>query len=242
MAGDKKNKKIVLSTISWITSALLLAVVILIISGFQVPLFFGAFLISLLRILIAYAIAVLLGMIVAFLFWKIQFLKKFFVPILEGMQSFPALLLLPLAAIWFGFNNFAIIFFLVFLIIWPIIFSAYSSLESMPRDWQEAAKVFGATGIKKILYLILPTMFPGIITGSVIGWGSGWNAIVAAEILTAADIAIRPGIGAGLWELAKSGRPTWVLLSGVAVFLIIIIIFNKFIWKPLLNKAELFTD
>lgn len=154
MVSGKKNKKIVLSTISWITSALLLAVVILVVSGFQVPLFFGAFLISLLRILIAYAIAVLLGMAIAFLFWKIQFLKKFFVPILEGMQSFPALLLLPLAAMWFGFNNFAIIFFLVFLIIWPIIFSAYSSLESTPRDWQEAAKVFGATGIKKMFYLI----------------------------------------------------------------------------------------
>jgi len=242
MVVTSSKKKIILPIISWITSALLLAMVILIIAGFQVPLFFGAFFVSLLRILVAYIVAVLLGIIVAFLFWKIQFLKKFFVPILEGMQSFPALLLLPLAAMWFGFNNFAIIFFLVFLIIWPIIFSAYSSLESMPRDWQEAAKVFGATGIKKILYLILPTMFPGIITGSVIGWGLGWNAIVAAEILTAADISIRPGIGAGLWDLAKSGRSVWVLLSSIVVFLIIIIIFNKFIWRPLLNKAELFTD
>jgi len=236
------RKKIKLAAVSWITSVLLLAVIILIISGFQVPLFFGAFLVSLLRILVAYVVAVMLGVVVAFLFWKIQFLKKFFVPILEGMQSFPALLLLPLAAMWFGFNNFAIIFFLVFLIIWPIIFSAYTALESMPRDWQEAAKVFGATGIKKIIYLILPTMFPGIVTGSVIGWGSGWNAIVAAEILTAADISIRPGIGTGLWELAKSDKPAWVLLSGIAVFLIIIITFNKFIWRPLLNKAELFTD
>ena len=133
------RKKIKLAAVSWITSVLLLAVIILIISGFQVPLFFGAFLVSLLRILVAYVVAVMLGVVVAFLFWKIQFLKKFFVPILEGMQSFPALLLLPLAAMWFGFNNFAIIFFLVFLIIWPIIFSAYTALESMPRDWQEAA-------------------------------------------------------------------------------------------------------
>jgi ABC-type nitrate/sulfonate/bicarbonate transport system permease component len=241
MATNVK-KKITLSFISWITSALLLVVIILVSAGFQVPLFFGAFFVSLLRILAAYIVATLIGAIVAFLFWKIKFLKKFFVPILEGMQSFPALLLLPLAAIWFGFNNFAIIFFLVFLIIWPIIFSTFTSLESMPRDWQEAAKVFGATGIKKILYLILPTMFPGIITGSVIGWGSGWNAIVAAEILTAADKTIQPGIGAGLWGLAKSGSPIWVLLSGIMAFLIIIIIFNKFIWRPLLDKAELFTE
>ena len=60
--ADKKTKKSVIRhAFSWITGALFLIVVILVIGGFQVPLFFMAFLVSLLRILVAYVAAVLLG-------------------------------------------------------------------------------------------------------------------------------------------------------------------------------------
>jgi len=78
----------------------------------------------------------------------------------------------------------------------------------------------------------MPMAFPGLVTGSIVGLGDGWETIVGAEI-----IGISPGIGSFL--NAASVRGDFTLLAyGIIAFLLFIFIINKIIWLPLLKKSH----
>jgi len=157
---------------------------------------------------------------------------NFFLPVLDVLQSFPSFALLPILTIWFGIGNPAAIFFLVVTMIWPILFSTLSSIRTARADLKEAAEVFGARGIKKFLYFTIPVSFPGLIVGSVVGLGEGWEAIVGAEI-----IGVTPGIG-GFLNAASVKGDIPVLAFGILALLIFLFSLNKIVWLPLLKRSH----
>lgn len=186
---------------------------------------------STMRVFIAYFITLPLALIIVILITRKTKIEDFFVPVLDVSQSLPAFAFLPVMIVVLGRGTLAISLFLVIEMIWPIIFTTLSAIKTTRQDLSEAATVFQAKGFKRLWHFTLPSIFPSIVTGSIIGWGEAWETIVGAEL-----IAGKNGIGAFIGKLNDSGN---TFLFGVAVIILMLFLFilNRLIWLPLLKKS-----
>lgn len=186
--------------------------------------------ISITRLVVAYFIAVFLGWICAVSFFRGK-RAIIALPIFDVLQSFPTFAALPLASYFLGVSNTTVIIFLVVTIIWPIFFSIISSLKLLQRDWEEAVEISGLSGWNYISRFLWPASITGLITGSIIGLGEGWEALVATEII----VGIKSGLGSFFDQFSKNA---WVTAFGILGLLLIIFSINKLVWIPLLEMSH----
>ncbi len=186
--------------------------------------------VSLWRIAIAYLISAFLGWACAVLFYRGK-RATVALPVFDLLQSFPTYAALPIATLYWGPSNLTVIFFLVLAIIWPIFFSVVSSLKLIRRDWEEAVEISGLRGIDYLRYFVWPVSKPGLITGSIIGLGDGWEALVATEII----IGVKSGLGNFFQAFNQN---ITITALGILGFLLIIFSINKLFWLPLLEMSH----
>lgn len=182
------------------------------------------------RLLAAYLIAVVLAWVCAVSFYRGK-RADVALPVFDVLQSFPTTAALPIATFFWGASNGTVIFFLAITVIWPIIFSMISSLKLIKHDWEEAAEIMNLKGWDYIKYFIWPASIPGLITGSIIGLGEGWESLVATEII----LSIKSGLGDFFQIYAHN--PT-VTVFGILGFLLFIFSLGKVIWLPLLEWSH----
>ncbi len=187
-------------------------------------------LVSCWRLLIAYAIAVLFGWLMAVCFYRGR-RAVVALPLFDVLQSFPTFAALPTAVYFWGQTNFTTIVFLVLTVVWPIFFSVLSSMKLIKHDWEEAAEISGLRGWDYFRLFLLPLSIPGLITGSIVGLGEGWEALVATEII----VSMKTGLGQFFQNNAEN---TAVTAFGILGFLILIFVINKLLWIPLLDWSH----
>ena len=124
-----------------------------------------------------------------------------------------------------------IILFAVSSIVWPILFAVLTAIKSAHADLNDAATVYGATGLRRIPYYLAPLSFPAILTGSVVGIAIGWEAVIGAEIISQLN-----GFGAFIAHAGASGISP-VTIAGTLSILLIVFVINRLIWAPLLSES-----
>ncbi len=194
--------------------------------------FYRFFLSSLFSVAVAYIIAAFLALLLALGATKNKWLENILLPVLDVAQSFPTFALIPVLLAIFGTSRWVVIVFLVVTIIWPIVFTLITALKGEREDLGQAATIYNAHGLKRLWYFRLPSVFPAFISGSIIGWGEAWEALIGAEI-----IAKVLGVGSYLGKLGETGS-VWQLVLGIAMYLFLIFILNQIIWLPLLNFSS----
>jgi NitT/TauT family transport system permease protein len=134
------------------------------------------------------------------------------------------------------------VFILFMAMLWNLVFSMIGGLKTIPIDIKEAAQVFRATGFNKLRYVTLPAIFPFIVTGSLLAWGSSWTIIIVAEVLhtyipnsSASNDLF--GLGSLLVNAAYQGNNI-IFLVALAAMIATISLMNFFIWQKLLHVAE----
>ena len=182
------------------------------------------------RMVIAYLIAAILGWVFAISFFRGR-RASVALPIFDVLQSFPTYAALPLAVAFLGESDTTVIIFLTLAIIWPIFFSIISSLKLVRHDWEEMVEVMNIGRIDYLRYYLIPMSMHGLITGSIIGLGDGWEALVATEII----VGIKNGLG-GFFN--RYSTNVAVTIFGITGFLFIIFSINKLIWSPLLEWSH----
>lgn len=212
-----------------ITSILILLIFILGFTEVDTRLFFGGFLESLIRVTIAYVFALIIALTTALLVTSNATVESIMIPVLDALQSFPAFALFPLLIVWFGKGSLDVVLILVIEMLWPILFTVLSAKKQIRGDLIDAANIFGAKGKKYLNFVLLPLLFPSIITGSIVSWGEAWETIIAAEIIVGV-----PGVGTYLTQ-AGNANNTSVLVIGIIILLAILFILNKYFWLTLLN-------
>lgn len=183
------------------------------------------------RLFISYGISVVLAMVFA-LFLTTGKVGNFFLPLFDVMQSFPTFAMLPLVVRVFGAGNTTVIIFLVVTIIWPLLFAIISAQKLVKEGWNEAAEIYNARGWRRLVYYVLPLSFPGLVTGSIVGLGEGWEALVGAEIIVGLQ-----GHGLGSFFSLNSGSSS-IVLFGVFALLLCIFVMNRLLWLPLLDRSH----
>ncbi|MBI5405693.1 ABC transporter permease subunit [Candidatus Kaiserbacteria bacterium] len=182
------------------------------------------------RLLVAYGIALLLGVSIALLVgWSP--LADLFFPLFDILQNIPSFALFPFFIYFFGSTDWMIILFAVSSIIWPILFAVLTAIKSAHKDLSDAATIFGARGVKRVYRYLAPLSFPAMLTGSVVGIAIGWEAVIGSEIIS--NIS---GFGTFIKGVDISGvSPS--AIAGALGILVIVFVINRLVWAPLLTES-----
>lgn len=183
------------------------------------------------RLILAYIIALLLGVTIALLVGWSPFIDILF-PVFDIFQNLPSFALIPFFIYVFGFTDQMIILFAVSSILWPILFSVLTAIKGAHRDLSDAATIFGARGFRFIRYYLAPLSLPAILTGSIVGIAIGWEAVIGAEIIV--NIV---GFGSFIKDVSVTGI-NQVAVAGLLVILLIVFSINRLVWAPLLEQSS----
>src|SRR2546425_13354695 len=125
--------------------------------------------------------------------------------------------------------------------VWNIAFSFYSSLKTIPRELDEAVRVYGFGRWQRFFELELPFGAIGLVWNSMMSVAGGWFFLMACEMFVLGSRDFRlPGLGSYLQTAANAGdlaHVFWGLLALVAV----IVLLDALVWRPLLAWSERFT-
>lgn len=170
---------------------------------------------SLSRILIGFSIATLLGVVLGYLIWRYRLIEDTLGFIVTALQSIPSIVWFPLAIIWFGLNDFAILFIVTIGATWTMTISASSGFKNVPILYQRVARSLGSGGFHFIKTVIIPASIPQLLSGLRIAWAFSWRALMAGELL---------GAGGGLGQLLENGRSLGQMDLVISVMIIIAVI------------------
>jgi NitT/TauT family transport system permease protein len=121
---------------------------------------------------------------------------------------------------------------------WYILFNVIAGAMSIPSDLREVSELYHFTRWQRWTRLILPGIFPYLITGMVTASGGAWNASVFAEYSHVADRTLETiGLGAQIDAATDSGRFPILLLATIFISLMVVTM-NRLVWRRLYRLAE----
>ncbi len=213
----------------------------------SIPELTGALLLSMVRLLAAYILAVALSLPLALLINRSAFTERIFLPAFDILQSVPVLAFFPVVIVFFVHYNFlegAAVFIIFINMLWNLVFSLVGGLRQIPLDIKSAARVFGITDWRYLRTVLIPAIFPYLVTGSLLAWAEGWNMLIVAEVLhtylpgssQSSDLF---GIGSVMVHASASGQGS-IFVAAIVVMIVAIALMNLFIWQRLLRATERF--
>jgi len=181
-------------------------------AGFKEASFLFAIGISLKRILIGYGISIVFGGLLGLLMGKSKFISDTVGGLVLSLQTLPSICWLPLALLWFGLNEQAIIFVAIMGALFSITIATYSGVRNVSPLYIKAGKNMGAKNITLFWEVIIPAALPSIIPGLRQGWSFAWRSLLAGELLFA---------NLGLGYLLMMGRELNDMSQVIAVMIMI---------------------
>jgi NitT/TauT family transport system permease protein len=195
--------------------------------GFQNGTFIVGILTSMQRLIIGFGISAVIGLVLGLAIGRKRYLAETLGSLVLSLQALPSICWLPLALLWFGLSETAILFVVVMGALLSITLSTEAGVKNTPPLYLRAARNLGARGWKMYALVILPAALPSIITGMKLGWSFAWRSLMAAELLY---------VSLGLGHLLMIGRELNDMSQVLAVMLVIItigLLIDRAIFSPL---------
>lgn len=121
---------------------------------------------------------------------------------------------------------------------WYILFNVIAGAMAIPTDLKEAAQVFRFTRLDTWRRLILPGIFPYLVTGLVTASGGAWNASIIAEYFHfQGKVVEAPGLGSTISRASDAGH-FHMLLAATLVMATIVVLINRLLWRRLYRLAS----
>lgn len=173
----------------------------------------GALLRTLQRIVVGYGLAATGGILLGLLVARFKRLSEALSPLVQGLQALPSICWFPLAILWFGLSEGAILFVTSAGTLFAIASATESAIRNLPPVYLRAAATMGARGPRLYSRVIFPAALPSLLTGLRVGWSFAWRSLMAAELLF---------MNLGLGHLLNMGRELADAAQVVAVILVIL--------------------
>ncbi len=199
---------------------------------------------SLLRIAFAYVLSLIFAIVYGYIAAYRPRAERLMIPLLDVLQSIPVLSFLPgvmlaMAALFPG-RQLGVELGAVLLIftgqVWNMAFSFYASLKSIPREMREAATIYRFNWWQRFLQIELPFATIGLVWNSMMSVAGAWFFLMACEQFS--DFRL-PGLGSYLQSAADNGDTRSILL-GIATMIIVIVVMDQLLWRPVIAWAEKF--
>lgn len=135
-----------------------------------------------------------------------------------GLQTLPSVCWVPLALLWFGQSEAAMLFVVVMGTLWSVVIATDTGVRNVPPIYRRAALTMGSKRLHMWFRVILPAALPFIVSGMKQGWAFAWRSLMAAEIF----VTILTGFGLG--QLLHYGRELSAMDQVIAIMLVIVVI------------------
>ena len=121
---------------------------------------------------------------------------------------------------------------------WYILFNVIAGAIAIPSDLKEVSGLFHFSNMQRWTTLILPGIFPYLITGLVTASGGAWNASIVAEYFHLRGQTLSTlGLGAQISRATDHGHFATLLMATIIMALMVVTI-NRLVWRPLFQLAE----
>jgi sulfonate transport system permease protein len=172
---------------------------------------------SLIRLVVGLAVGIVIGTVVGLGMAMSDQIQRSVGSLMSGLQALPSISWLPLAILWFGPTERAILFVVIIASIPAMAIAAASSIRLVPPLLVRAGRTMGARNWTLYRRVVLPAAVPGYVGGLQSAWALGWRALMAGELI--ATTAAR-----GLGHLLEMNRQAFLPANIFAVMLVIVAI------------------
>jgi NitT/TauT family transport system permease protein len=197
---------------------------------------------TLLRVIAALVIALAWTIPVGVAIGTNERLARWLQPVVQVTASVPATALFPVVLLAListpGGLGVAAVLLMLLGTQWYLLFNVIAGAAAIPQDLKYTAALLGLSRWERWRTLILPALFPFIVTGAITASGGAWNAsIVAEHIQFAGQSYYTTGVGALIARATADGNYALLLAATLSMVLTVVVI-NRVFWRQLYRLAE----
>ncbi len=181
------------------------------------------------RLLIGYAVGLLIGVPLGMLSARFRAIHSTVGLLAMGLQALPSVCWVPLACIWFGQSEAALLFVVIMGTLWSVLLSTENGMKNVPPLYARAARTMGSSPLNTLGFVTLPASAPFIVSGMKQSWAFAWRSLMAAEIY----VSVVSGFGIG--QYLHYGRELQRMYQVIGIMLIIIMVgllADKILFSP----------
>ena len=164
------------------------------------------------RLAISVAVGAVVGTVVGALMGSVRAWERAFVGPINFLLAVPGTALFPLAMLWFGLSEGAILSILIYEVALTVTANTWTGVKSIDLSLIRAGRAFGANGAALFRRVLFPAALPAIITGYRLAFSRAWRILIVAEMLVSAAA----GLGYRLYW-ARELFQTDVVYAGLLV-------------------------
>ena len=184
-------------------------------AGFADHSFWIAIGVTMKRMLVGYGISVVLGILIGLGIASNKFLEDTLGGLLVSLQSLPSICWIPLAVLWFGLTEKAILFVVLMGSLLSVTIAMEDGRKQMPKIYGMAGRNLGARGFRLFWSVLLPASLPFVVSGLKQGFAFGWRSLIQAEMIF---------LSLGLGQQLMMGRDLNDMNLVLAVMILIIVL------------------
>lgn len=194
------------------------------------------------RVAVSLSIALLWTIPVGFAIGTNRRVANLLQPVVQVIASVPATALFPVILLALlrlpGGLNIAAVVLMLMGTQWYLLFNVIAGAAAIPQDLRYTTDLLQLSRWERWRTLILPALFPYIVTGSITASGGAWNASIVAEYVQFAGQAhATTGVGAVIAQATSAGNYDQ-LLAGTLALIITVVLINRLFWRWLYRIAE----
>src|SRR2546423_7138891 len=181
------------------------------------------------RLLVGYFIGLVVGLPLGLVTARWKLFGDTIGTMALGLQTLPSVCWVPLALLWFGQTEAAMLFVVIMGTLWSVVIATDTGVRHVPPIYPRAALTMGSKRLHIWLKVILPAALPFIVSGIKQGWGFPWGSLMAVEVF----VLILPGFVFG--QLLHYGRGLSAMDQVIGVMLVIVVIgllADKILFSP----------
>jgi NitT/TauT family transport system permease protein len=141
---------------------------------------------SVIRLGFGMVVSVAFGTVIGLAMGSSTFIQRSVGSLISGLQALPSISWLPLAMLWFGLNERAVMFVVVIAGIPAVAIAAANAVRLVPPLLVHAGRTLGARGWGLYRSVVLPAAVPGYVAGLQSAWALAWRALMAGELIVTA--------------------------------------------------------
>ncbi len=163
-------------------------------------------------------------------------------PIVQVTASVPATAIFPVVVLLLvglpGGLNLAAVLLMLMGTQWYLLFNIIAGASAIPQDLKYTARLIHLNGWQRWRTLILPALFPYLVTGMITASGGAWNASIVSEHVTFGGKTLQTiGIGSLIAQATAEGNYPLLLAATLSMIGAVILI-NRLFWRRLYQLAE----
>ena len=167
------------------------------------------------EVILGFVIGAFLGIVLGYIFIKVDALKTMLMPYLIFLQTAPKIALVPLFVIWFGIGLVSKVVLIISMVLFPVLSGMMLGLESIPPDVRNLMKILKASKWQIFSQVEMQYSLPALFASMKVGIVQAVIGAIVAEWMSG-----RQGLGYIL-TYASSTYDTPMLLAGIIVTIIL---------------------